>query len=38
VIGDASTASAEKGKRLLEAISEAVAEALLDERLWTEPI
>lgn len=38
VIGDASTASAEKGKRLLEAISEAVAEALLDERVWTEPI
>lgn len=38
VIGDASTASAEKGKRLLEAISQAVAEALLDDRLWNEPI
>lgn len=38
VIGDASTASAEKGQRLLEAISKAVAEALLDERVWTEPI
>lgn len=38
VIGDASTASAEKGQRLLEAISAAVAEALLEERVWTEPI
>jgi len=38
VIGDASTASAEKGKRLLEAISQAVADALLEERLWSEPV
>ena len=38
VIGDASTANAEKGERLLEAISKAVADALLDERVWTEPI
>ena len=38
VIGDAATASAEKGERLLEAISAAVADALLSERLWSEPI
>jgi creatinine amidohydrolase len=38
VIGDAGTASAEKGERLLEAISQAVAEALLEDRLWNEPI
>ena len=38
VIGDASTASAEKGERLLAAISADVAEALLNERLWSEPI
>jgi creatinine amidohydrolase len=38
VIGDAATASAEKGERLLQAISQAVADALLDERLWAEPI
>jgi creatinine amidohydrolase len=38
MIGDAATASAEKGKRLLEAIAAAVAEALLEERLWNEPI
>lgn len=38
MIGDAATASAEKGKRLLEAIAIAVSEALLDERLWNEPI
>lgn len=38
VIGDAATASAEKGERLLEAIAAAVAEALLEERLWSEPI
>jgi len=38
VIGDASTASAEKGERLLQAISQAVADALLEDRLWNEPI
>lgn len=38
VIGDASTASAEKGEKLLAAISADVAEALLNERLWTEPV
>jgi len=38
VIGDAATANAEKGERLLEAISAMVAEALLEERLWSEPI
>ena len=38
VIGDAGAASAEKGERLLEAISGDVAEALLNERLWSEPI
>jgi creatinine amidohydrolase len=38
VIGEAGAASAEKGRRLLEAIPAAVARALLDERLWSEPI
>jgi creatinine amidohydrolase len=38
VIGEAGAASAEKGERLLAAIAEAVATALLNERLWTEPI
>ena len=38
VIGDVSTASAEKGEKLLEAISAAVADALLNERLWSEPV
>jgi creatinine amidohydrolase len=38
VIGDAGTASAAKGERLLEAIAQAVAGALLEERLWNEPI
>ncbi len=38
VIGDASAASAEKGEKLLTAISADVAEALLNERLWTEPV
>ena len=38
VIGDASAASAEKGEKLLAAISADVAEALLNERLWTEPV
>jgi creatinine amidohydrolase len=38
VIGEASAATAEKGQRLLEAIASAVARALLEERLWTEPI
>ena len=38
VIGDASAASAEKGEKLLTAISADVAEALLNDRLWTEPV
>ena len=38
VIGDAGTASADKGKRLLDAISRALADALLEEKLWSEPI
>ena len=38
VIGDAATASVEKGERLLQAIAGDVAEALADERLWSAPI
>jgi creatinine amidohydrolase len=38
VIGDAGTASAEKGEKLLAAISADVADALSNERLWSEPI
>lgn len=38
VLGDASTANAEKGKKLLEVIARRIAEALLDENLWSEPI
>lgn len=38
VIGDVSRASAEKGERLLRAISADLSEALLNERLWTEPV
>ncbi|HTE81173.1 MAG TPA: creatininase family protein, partial [Reyranella sp.] len=38
VIGDASTANAEKGEKLLAAISADVAEALVNDRLWSEPI
>ncbi|HEY4165467.1 MAG TPA: hypothetical protein VGM96_01785, partial [Reyranella sp.] len=38
VIGDAGTASADKGEKLLKAISADVAEALSNERLWSEPI
>jgi creatinine amidohydrolase len=38
VIGEAGAASPEKGVRLLEAIASAVAAALLEERLWAEPI
>jgi creatinine amidohydrolase/Fe(II)-dependent formamide hydrolase-like protein len=38
VIGDAGTASAEKGEKLLSAISADVAEALTNDRLWSEPI
>ena len=38
VIGDASAASAEKGEKLLAAISADVADALVNERLWSEPI
>ncbi len=38
VIGDAGAASAEKGEKLLAAISADVAEALSNARLWSEPI
>ena len=38
VIGDAGAATPEKGRRLFDAISAAVARALLEERLWSEPI
>ncbi len=38
VIGEAGAATPEKGERLLEAIAEAVAQALLNERLWAEAI
>lgn len=38
VIGDAATASAAKGEKLLQAIAGDVAEALADERLWSAPI
>ena len=38
VIGDAGAASAEKGEKLLAAISADVAEALTNDRLWSEPI
>ena len=38
VIGEAGAATAEKGAGLLEVIASAVAQALLNERLWTEPI
>jgi hypothetical protein len=38
VIGDASTASAEKGERLLEAIAAKVAGALRAPALWDTPI
>ena len=37
VIGEAAAASAEKGERLLRAIAADVAEALLNDRLWSEP-
>lgn len=38
VIGDASTASAAKGEKLIEAVAAELAAALLDERFWTEKI
>jgi len=38
VIGEAGAASPEKGEKLLHAIASAVATALLEERLWQEPI
>jgi creatinine amidohydrolase/Fe(II)-dependent formamide hydrolase-like protein len=38
VIGEAGTATPEKGEKLLQAIASAVAKALLEERLWEEPI
>jgi creatinine amidohydrolase len=38
IIGEAGAASAEKGRRLHAAIADAVARALLEERLWSEPI
>jgi creatinine amidohydrolase len=38
VIGEAGAATPEKGQRLLDAIPSAVADALLEEKLWSEPI
>jgi creatinine amidohydrolase len=38
VIGEAATASAAKGEKLLQAIAADVADALLNPRLWSEPI
>src|SRR5262249_23647438 len=38
IIGEAGAATPEKGAKLLEAIATAVANALLEERLWEEPI
>jgi creatinine amidohydrolase len=38
VIGNAATASSAKGEKLLEAIAADLAEALLNEALWTAPI
>ncbi|HJQ60038.1 MAG TPA: creatininase family protein [Vineibacter sp.] len=38
VIGDAATASAAKGEKLLQAIAADVADALLNPKLWSEPI
>ena len=38
VIGEAGAATPEKGRRLLDAIASAVANALLEERLWNERI
>jgi creatinine amidohydrolase len=38
VIGEAGAATPEKGVHLLDAISSAVARALLEERVWTEPM
>ena len=38
VIGDASTASGDKGERLLTVIAERVAQALRSHELWSAPI
>lgn len=38
VIGDAATASAEKGEKLLQAIAQALADTLLDRSFWSAPI
>jgi hypothetical protein len=38
VIGEVGAASPEKGTKLLLAIATAVADALLEERLWDEPM
>jgi creatinine amidohydrolase/Fe(II)-dependent formamide hydrolase-like protein len=38
VIGEAGAATPEKGEKLLQAIAAAVAKALLEKRLWQEPI
>ena len=38
IVGEAWAASAEKGQRLLDAISRDVADALADQRLWDAPI
>lgn len=37
VIGDASTATAEKGARLLDAAADALARTLMDQKLWQTP-
>ena len=38
ILGEARAATPEKGRRLLDAISKDVAEALADQRLWDAPI
>ena len=38
ILGEARAATAEKGRRLLEAIARDVADALADQRLWDAPI
>ena len=38
VIGEAGAATPEKGEKLLQAIASTVARALLEKRLWDEPI
>ena len=38
ILGEARAATPEKGRRLLDAISKDVADALADQRLWSAPI